>query len=90
MTVWRDLTDRERRVLAEISTCQGFGSAGVIAERLGLTVTAVAYDATMLRALGLIRRDQMPKLVTYDTTPRGDAALAEGQMQTVEVRGDVL
>ena len=90
MSDWEGLTPRERRVLAETAKCQGSGTPGLLAGRLGLKSQQVAYDLGTLRMLRLVSRYKTAGLTVYETTPAGDEALAEGQTQRVEVRGDVL
>jgi hypothetical protein len=87
---WDGLTDSERKVLAEVRTCQGCGTPADLGRRLGLPWQKVNYDLGTLRMLRLVLRKPVGKLVMWETTPQGDAAIAEGATQTVEVRGDVL
>lgn len=90
MSDWAALNDREQRILAEVEKTQGLGTCAVLGQRLGVPWQAVAYDLGYLRMIGLVRRDQVGKLITFDTTPKGQEVLVDGAAETVEVAGDVL
>ena len=71
------LTTPERTLLRALGPGQGVITPGRLARRLSWSVRRVAHAADGLSRLGLIHIRRLPKQVSYEITPAGQAARDE-------------